>query len=51
MKAACTKQKFLDRLAAVYRAIIPHDDKVTWDLMQKVAQKQGGFVTLNVVLV
>ena len=50
-KGGVYKQKFLDRLAAVYLAIIPRDDKVTWDLMQEVAQKQGGFLTLNVVLV
>jgi len=51
MQAACTKQQFMDRLAAVYLAIIPHDDKMTWDLIQEVTQKQGSFLGLNVVLV
>jgi hypothetical protein len=33
MKAACMKEEFLDRITAVYLAIVPQDDYMARDLM------------------
>jgi len=50
VKAAGTKEDFLDRITAVYLAIVPQNDYVARDLMQKVSQKQGCLFALNVIL-
>ena len=50
MKTACTQKKFLDRLATVYLAIVPHNDQLPRNLMQEVTQEQGSLFALNIVL-
>ena len=51
VKAARARQEFSDRIAAVDRAIVPHDDQLTWDLPQEMAQEEGDLFSLDVVLV
>jgi hypothetical protein len=51
VKAAGTKEEFLDRITAVDLTIVPHDDQLTRDLLQEIAQKQGSLFSLDVVLV
>ena len=49
VKAAGTKQEFLDRITAVYLAVVPQNDHVAPDLMEKMPQEQGCLFTLNVI--
>jgi hypothetical protein len=49
VKAARTKEKFLDRITPMDLTIVPKNDYVPPDLMQKVPQEQGYFFALNVI--
>jgi hypothetical protein len=49
VKAACTKEEFLDWITPVYLTIVPKNDYVAPDLMQKVPQEQRYFFALNVI--
>ena len=50
VEAAGAKQQFLDWIAAMYLAIVPQDDYVAPDLMQKVPQEQRRLFAVDVIL-